>query len=87
MTNSISQPIPNILEYKFLSDQETAFTWIMKFHNNLDKEKDTLYEKMMSSIPQPLEVIREPNNIETEAVSNPATQLGEGQNPWSEFQS
>lgn len=35
----------------------------------------------MSSIPQPLEVIREPNNIETEAVSNPATQLGEGQNP------
>ena len=78
MTNSISQPIPNILEYKFLSDQETAFTWIIKFHNNLDKEKDTLYEKMMSSISQPLEVIREPNNIETEAVSNSAPQLGEG---------
>lgn len=42
---------------------------------------------MMSSISQPLEVIRESNNIGTDAVSNSAPQLGEGQNPLSEFQS
>ena len=39
MTNSISQPIPIILEYKFLSDQEIAFTRIMKISQQFRQRK------------------------------------------------
>ena len=53
MTKNVSQHISIILEQNFPSDQElTNETY--NTHNNLDKEKETLYEKMMSSLPQPL---------------------------------
>ena len=42
---------------------------------------------MMSRKSKLLEIILELNNIETEAASNSAPQLEEGQNPLSTFQS
>ena len=74
MTNNISQPIHIILDQKFSSGQEVT-NESSNMHNNLEKEQETLYEKMVTSVSQPLENILELNNVETEAASYSAPQI------------
>lgn len=72
MTNNISQRI---------------LIFLKQFHNNLDIDKETLHEKMINSISQPLEIILELNNIAKEGASNSAPQLEEVKSALSALQS
>ena len=49
ITKNILQPISIILEQNLPSDQEVT-NESSNIHNNLDNEKETLYEKMMNSL-------------------------------------
>ena len=72
MTNNISQRI---------------LIFLKQFLNSLDKDKETLHEKMINSISQPLEPILELNNIAKEGASNSAPQLEEVKSALSALQS